>query len=198
MLETIHGWIRAANGVVWGMPLIVLLLGTHVFFTIRLGFVQRWVGKGIRLSFSRGGGEGDISQFDALATALAATVGTGNVIGVATAVGLGGPGAVLWMWLTGVFGMATKFAEAFLAVHFRQVDARGEMIGGPMEVIHYGLKLPWLAVVFAVFALVASFGIGNMVQANSLAHQVEQLVPGLPDWVVGGVLAAVVGVVILG
>lgn len=198
MLEMVHGWIKGANGVVWGPPLIVLLLGAHVFFTVRLGFVQRWVGRGIRLSVSRGEGQGDVSQFGALMTALAATVGTGNIIGVATAIGLGGPGAVLWMWLTGVLGMATKFAEAFLAVHFRQVDERGEMIGGPMEVIHHGLKWPWLAVMFAACALVASFGIGNMVQANSLVHQVEQIAPGVPGWAVGVVLAVVVGAVILG
>jgi AGCS family alanine or glycine:cation symporter len=199
MADKINGWLEAASGVLWGVPMVILLIGTHLFLTFRLGFVQRLIGSGIRLSVQRKKlGAGDISQFGALVTAMAATVGTGNIVGVATAIGAGGPGAVFWMWLTGVLGMATKYAEALLAVKYRQTNERGEMIGGPMEVIRHGLGWAWLAGVFAVFALIASFGIGNMNQANSLAHQVQNLLPGVHVWVTGGILAVLVAAVILG
>jgi AGCS family alanine or glycine:cation symporter len=199
MAELINGWLEAASGILWGLPMVVILVGTHLYLTFRLGFIQRMVGEGIRLSCSmKKLGTGDISHFGALVTAMAATVGTGNIVGVATAIGLGGPGAVLWMWLTGVLGMATKYGEALLAVKYRQVNERGEMIGGPMEVIRHGLGWTWLAGVFALFALVASFGIGNMNQANSLADQVDNLLPAVPAWATGLVLAVLVGAVILG
>lgn len=199
MTEILSNWLDQANGLVWGPPMLILLVGTHIFLTFRLGIIQRLIGKGISLSVSKKIlGAGDISQFGALATAMAATVGTGNIVGVATAVGLGGPGAIFWMWVTGVLGMATKYAEALLAVKYRQVNARGEMTGGPMEVIEHGLRWKWLAVVFALCALFASFGIGNMNQANSLAHQVQNLAPGIPLAATGVVLAVLVAAVILG
>ena len=160
---------------VWGPPLLILLLGTHVFLTFRLGFIQRYIFTAIRLSFGRSNeGEGDVSQFGALTTALAATIGTGNIVGVATAVVSGGPGAVLWMWLTGVFGIATKYAEALLAVKFRVKTREGLMAGGPMYVLERGLGKRWLGITFAAFTAVSAFGIGNMVQANSISAMVEE------------------------
>lgn len=198
-MQIISDWLNAANAVVWGPPMLVLLVGTHIFLTFRLGIIQRLLGRGIAISFSgKTLGQGDVSHFGALVTAMAATVGTGNIVGVATAVGMGGPGAIFWMWITGVFGMATKYAEALLAVKYRRVNERGEMCGGPMEVIEQGLKWKWLAVVFAACALLASFGIGNMNQANSLAHQVDNLLPAVDPWVTGLVLCVLVGAVILG
>lgn len=179
--------------------MLVLLIGTHLYLTIRLGLIQRLVAHGIRLSvLPHRLGAGDISQFGALVTAMAATVGTGNIVGVATAVGMGGPGAIFWMWLTGVFGMATKFTEAVLAVKYRQVNEKGEMIGGPMEVIRQGLGWTWLAGIFAACALLASFGIGNMNQANSIAAQVTNILPMVPAWATGLALIVIVGAVILG
>jgi AGCS family alanine or glycine:cation symporter len=178
--------------------MIVLLFGTHLFLTVRLGFIQRYLGKAIRLSFSRGPeGLGDVSQFGALMTALAATIGTGNIVGVATAIGFGGPGAVLWMWLTGVFGIATKYAEAVLAVKYRVRTARGEMAGGPMYALERGLGQRWLGVLFAIFTAVAAFGIGNMVQAHSLSDMLKQEF-SIPPAACGAVLAALTGAVILG
>src|SRR5512136_2004532 len=150
--------------------MLVLLFVTHIFLTIRLRLIQRFIGKAIKLSFERTReGEGDIHHFGALMTALAATVGTGNIVGVATAVAAGGPGAVLWMWLTGVFWIATKYAEAVLSVKYRIKTPNGQFAGGPMYVLECGVKSKALAVVFAVFTSIAAFGIGNMVQANSIA-----------------------------
>ncbi len=167
-------FLAAASAFVWGWPMVVLLFGTHVFLTIRTGFIQRFLGRAIRISFGKqDSGEGDISQFGSLATALAATIGTGNIIGVATAVTLGGPGAVFWMWLTGVLGIATKYSEALLAVKYRTRDERGQMIGGPMFVLERGMNMKWLGVVFAFLTAVAAFGIGNMVQSNAIATQIE-------------------------
>ena len=199
MEESIARVLTTASDFIWGWPLIVLLFGTHVFLTVRLGFVQRWIGTGIRLSVARDrGAEGDISQFGALTTALAATIGTGNIYGVSGAVLLGGPGAVLWMWLTGVFGIATKYAEALLAVKYRVRNERGEMAGGPMYVLEHALGLRWLGVLFAIFTALAAFGIGNMTQANAIAEMVAVQAPGFPKWIVGALLAAVTALVILG
>ncbi len=159
---------------VWGPPLLILLFGTHLFLTFRMRFIQRYLGRAIRLSVEADhGAEGDVSQFGALTTALAATIGTGNIVGVATAVALGGPGAVLWMWLTGVFGIATKYAEALLSVKYRVKDERGMMAGGPMYVLERGLGMRWLGMVFAALTAIAAFGIGNMVQANSISALVR-------------------------
>jgi AGCS family alanine or glycine:cation symporter len=156
------------------VPLIALLFGTHLFLTFRLGFIQRYIPRAIKISLSREKeGEGDVSQFGALMTALAATIGTGNIIGVAGAVAAGGPGAVLWMWLTGVFGIATKYGEAVLAVKYRVKMPDGTMAGGPMYALEKGLGQKWLGVVFAILTCVAAFGIGCMTQANSIVGQVQ-------------------------
>lgn len=191
------------SGFVWGVPLIALLFGTHLFLTVRTGFIQRYLPRAIRLSLSRKKeGEGDVSQFGALMTALAATIGTGNIIGVAGAVAMGGPGAVLWMWMTGVFGIATKYSEAVLAVKYRITMPDGSMAGGPMYALERGLGLRWLGVLFAAFTCIAAFGIGNMTQANSI---VEMLIDKVkPDsvitlrWVAGSVMAVLTAAVVLG
>jgi AGCS family alanine or glycine:cation symporter len=197
-MENFNLLLEKAGALVWGAPLIILLFGTHVFLTLRLGFVQRHLFKGIRLSFSgKKEGEGDISHFGALTTALAATIGTGNIVGVATAVAAGGPGAVLWMWLTGVFGIATKYAEALLAVKYRVVSPTGEFSGGPMYVLERGLNARWLGLIFAFFTAVAAFGIGNMVQANSISQMLHTSF-GLSTWISGLVMAGLTAFVILG
>lgn len=195
-LSTIAGWI-------WGWPLIILLFGTHLFLTVRLGFIQRYMGRAIKLTFKREtGGQGDVSHFGALATALAATVGTGNIVGVASAIAAGGPGAVFWMWLTGVFGIATKYGEAVLAVKYRVTNANGEMAGGPMYVLERGLNAKWLGVTFAALTAVAAFGIGNMTQANAIVTQLQTNLPAMNPqtiaWVVGISLAVITAAVILG
>jgi len=197
-MERLEALLSALNGWVWGPPLLILLVGTHLFLTVRLRFIQRFIPQAIRISFSRKQeGEGEISQFGALMTALAATIGTGNIVGVATAVAAGGPGAVLWMWLTGVFGMATKYSEALLAVKFRTRAADGSIVGGPMVVLEKGLNMKWLGVVFAVFTAISAFGIGNMVQANSIAALAHDSWGVPPHWT-GLLLTVLTAVVILG
>lgn len=154
----------------WGWPMMILLLGTHLFLTVRLRFPQLKIFKAIRLSIKKDkGSEGDVSQFAALATSLAATIGTGNIVGVATAVALGGPGAIFWCWLTGVFGIATKYGEGLVAVKYRQVTSDGTMLGGPMYALEKGLNMKWLAVLFCIFTMLASLGIGSTVQSNSIS-----------------------------
>ena len=178
--------------------MIILLLGTHVFLTFRLRIPQRKLLTGIRLSVRKDpGAKGDVSQFGALATALAATIGTGNIVGVATAVALGGPGAVLWCWLTGIFGIATKYAEGLLAVKYRVRAADGHTYGGPMYALERGLNMKWLAALFAVFTAIASFGIGATVQANSMALLANDTW-GIPDWVVGIVACLLTATVVIG
>ena len=197
-MEFIEKILNEISGVVWGWPLIILLFGTHLFLTFRLRFIQRHIGKGIKLSMKRKAeGAGEISHFGALMTALAATVGTGNIVGVATAISLGGPGAVLWMWLTGVFGIATKYAEAVLAVKYRRISPDGSVSGGPMYALEYGMKSRWLGIIFALFTAIAAFGIGNMVQANSISHLMTTSF-FIPNWVTGAVLTFLTAVVILG
>lgn len=190
-------------GVVWGIPLMALLFGTHLFLTVRFGFIQKYLLTGIRLSFKRRPeGEGDISQFGALMTALAATIGTGNIIGVAGAVAAGGPGAVFWMWLTGVFGMATKYGEAVLAVKYRVRQPDGSYAGGPMYVLARGMGQRWLGAIFAGLTCVAAFGIGCMTQANSIVGNVQALFA--PEqatavaWGLGLGMAGLTAAVILG
>jgi AGCS family alanine or glycine:cation symporter len=195
-------WLNAVNAIVWGPPMLVLLVGTGVFLTVQLrGLQLRALWQALYLAFvvrhEPGERPGDISHFQALMTALAATVGTGNIAGVATAIAAGGPGALFWMWVTGVFGMATKYAEAVLAVRFRRLDARGTMSGGPMYYLRDGLKSPWLAAMFASFTAVAAFGIGNMVQANSVAAAAEGTF-GVPPLATGIVMAGATAAVILG
>ena len=197
-MDAINDFFTLLSSFLWGWPMIVLLLGTHVFLTFRLGIPQRRLLTGIRLSAKKDpGAEGDVSQFGALATALAATIGTGNIVGVATAVALGGPGAVLWCWLTGIFGMATKYAEGLLAVKYRVKGNDGHTYGGPMYALERGLNMKWLAVLFAVFTALASFGIGCTVQANSIALLANETF-GLPMWIVGLAVSLLAAAVILG
>ncbi|MDD4004710.1 MAG: sodium:alanine symporter family protein [Elusimicrobiaceae bacterium] len=193
-----EAFLDKISSLVWGVPLIALLFGTHVFLTFRLGFIQKHVLKAIKISVSREKeGEGDISHFASLMTALAATIGTGNIVGVATAVAAGGPGAVLWMWLTGVFGMATKYGEALLSVKYRVTDEKGSVSGGPMYVLERGLNAKWAGMLFAAFTAVAAFGIGNMVQSNSIASLAKETF-GISPVLSGLVLAALTALVILG
>lgn len=198
-MQAVHEFIIWIDGYLWGLPMLMLLFGTHLFLTYRLKFIQKHVIKAIKLSVSKddSAGEGDVSQFGALTTALAATIGTGNIVGVATAIGLGGPGAVLWCWLTGVFGMATKYSEALLSVKYRVKTSDGTMLGGPMYALENGLHAKWLAVLFCIFTSVAAFGIGNMVQANSIAVMMQETFDVSP-YVSGVVMAVLVAVVILG
>ncbi|MCU0292735.1 MAG: sodium:alanine symporter family protein [Thermoanaerobaculaceae bacterium] len=191
VLGTVSDWV-------WGPPLLMLLFGTHLFLTFRLRLIQRFIPLAIKLSFQRKReGVGDISQFGALTTALAATIGTGNIVGVATAVAAGGPGAVLWMWMTGVFGIATKYAEAVLSVKYRITTRKGLMAGGPMYVLERGLGARWLGVVFAALTAVAAFGIGCMVQANSISVLVQETFHISPWWT-GAVMTVLTAAVILG
>lgn len=197
-MQELESLLQNISDYVWGPPLLILLFGTHLFLTFRLRFMQRYIGKAIRLSLQRTTeGTGDVSQFGALTTALAATIGTGNIVGVATAVASGGPGAVLWMWLTGVFGIATKYAEALLSVKYRITTREGLMAGGPMYVLERGMKQKWLGVVFAALTAVSAFGIGNMVQANSISAMVTATFNVSP-WITGAVMTVLTAVVILG
>lgn len=169
----LDSFLSQAASIVWGPWLVALLFGTHLFLTWKTGFIQKHLGTALRLSVAKDpGAPGDISQFGALMTALAATIGTGNIYGVAGAVLIGGPGAVFWMWLTGVFGIATKYSEALLAVKYRIQNSRGEMSGGPMFVLERGLNARWAGVLFALFTAVAAFGIGNMAQSNAIVEMV--------------------------
>jgi len=198
MLQGLESFLVKISDFIWGPPLLVLLFGTHIFLTLRLKFIQRYIWQAIKLSVSRKNeGAGDVSQFGALTTALAATIGTGNIVGVATAVTLGGPGAVFWMWLTGVFGISTKYAEALLSVKYRTINSKGMMSGGPMFVLERGMKMKWLGVVFAALTAVAAFGIGNTVQANSISHLVNESF-GISPWVTGVILTVLTALVILG
>lgn len=195
---SLHDVIIWLNGYLWGPPMLIMLCGTHLFLTFRLRFIQRHIPLAIKLSFKKDTeGHGDISHFGALTTALAATIGTGNIVGVATAVALGGPGAVLWCWLTGVFGIATKYGEAVLAVKYREKTSDGTMLGGPMYALAKGLNSKWLAVLFCIFTAVAAFGIGNMVQSNSIAVMVNETFSIAP-YISGIVMTAIVAIVILG
>lgn len=199
-LDSLEAWLNQVGQWVWGPVLVGLLIGTGVYFTLILRGIQfRQIGRALRLTFSRSKarGEGDITPFQSLTTALSATVGTGNIAGVATAVVIGGVGAVFWMWVSGVVGMALKYGEACLAVRFRTVTGRREMAGGPMYYIQNALSWKWLAVLFALFGLMASLGVGNMVQAHSIADVLFATV-GIPRLLTGLVLAFVLGVVILG
>ncbi|OEH91415.1 alanine/glycine:cation symporter family protein [Bacillus solimangrovi] len=186
---------------VWGVPLLVLLVGTGIYLTIRLTFLQfSALPYALKLAFSKNQDDkskGDISHYESLMTALAATIGTGNIAGVATAVFMGGPGAVLWMWVSALFGMATKYAEAILAVKYRVEDENGEMSGGPMYYLERGLGQKWLGVMFALFGAIAAFGIGNMVQSNSVADVVESTF-SIPVWATGIILTICTALVIIG
>lgn len=203
--------ISTINGIVWGPFLMILLVGTGLYLTARMGLIQvtgfRHALRVLRGGFDRDDDPGEISHFRALATALSATIGTGNIVGVAAAILTGGPGAVFWMWITAAVGMATKYTSCTLAVHYRRIDETGEAHGGPMHFIEQGMgpKFRWLAVLFAVFTALASFGIGNMFQANNVAAAVNTLVHGHDtassaglNLAVGLVMAGLVAVVIVG
>jgi len=197
-MEAFNNFVTTINGFVWGPVMLCLLIGTHVLLTIRTGVIQRKTFKGIKLSITPDKeASGDVSGFGALATALAATIGTGNIVGVATAIGAGGPGAVFWMWFTGLLGMATKFGEATLAVKYRVKAKDGSYIGGPMYALERGLGQKWLGVIFAIFTGLACFGIGNMTQGNSIAESVNGTF-GVPKVATGIVLMILTGLVILG
>ena len=203
-METLTAIVTAINNFVWGPPMLVLILGTGLFLQLRLKMMPLLrIGTGFRMVWKgrkpEAGAVGEISPYAALMTALAATVGTGNIAGVATAIAIGGPGALFWMWVTALVGMATKYAEVLLAVHFRETDEHGEQMGGPMFAIKNGLGRgwAWLGAAFALFGGFAGFGIGNMVQSNSIAEAM-QVSFGLSPWITGVVLTVFTGFVLLG
>ena len=204
--------IDKINSFIWGWPLIILLFGTHIYMTFRTGFIQKDIFKAIKLSLTKDpDAEGDVSQFGALTTALSSTIGTGNIVGVGTAIALGGPGAVLWMWLTGIFGIATKYAETLIAVKYRVKSENGSMIGGAMYALDRGLHVKWAGVLFALLASVCAFGIGSMVQANAIVTNLSSSLPfstmsfkfldhdiTVLQLSVGLILSFIVGLVIIG
>jgi len=201
-MQIISDFLNASSGIIWGPIMLVLLLGTGVFLTIGLKAMPwRQIIPGFQLLWRsrHSQDKGDITPFQALMTALAATIGTGNIAGVATAIFLGGPGAVFWMWITALVGMATKYSEAVLAVKYREMDERGRYVGGPMYYIKNGLgdNWKWLGIAFALFGMIAAFGIGNMVQANSVAHAMRSAF-AMPDWLSGVTMMVLTAVVILG
>lgn len=200
-MEQLTILFHTLGGIVWGPILLVLLVGTGIYLTIRLGALQiRLLPTALAMAFSRGKNPnlpGDISQFQSLMTALAATIGTGNIAGVATAVVLGGPGALFWMWASAFFGMATKYAEGLLAVKYRVKEADGTMSGGPMYYISLGLKMKWLGMMFAIFGMVAALGTGASVQSNSLAQSMQSTF-GVSGWLTGVILTSITALVILG
>ncbi|GGQ32403.1 alanine/glycine:cation symporter family protein [Shewanella litoralis] len=204
-MEAITSFVSTVNGIVWGIPMLVMILGVGLFLSIGLklmpilklgrGFKLLWSGRQVTDESEKG----DVSPFNALMTSLSATIGTGNIAGVATAIFIGGPGALFWMWCTALVGMATKFSEAVLAVKYRETDANGNHVGGPMYYIKNGLgsKWAWLGTAFAIFGSIAGFGIGNTVQANSVADALSSNF-GVPSWVTGVVLMVLVGAVLMG
>lgn len=193
----INAFIAGAASQLWGWPMIVLLLGTHLYLTVRLRFPQRHIFHAIRLSVtSDKNAEGDVSQFGALATSLAATIGTGNIVGVATAVAMGGPGAVLWCWITGVLGIATKYSEGLLAVKYRVKTSDGTMLGGPMYALERGLGWKSMAIAFCILTAVASFGIGNTVQSNAISMLCFETYGIAPAWT-GAAIALLAALVII-
>lgn len=199
MLNIIDNFFETLSGWLWGWPMIITLFGCHLFLTIRLRFPQRKLLTGIKLSISKEvGAKGDVSQFGALVTSLAATIGIGNIVGVATAVALGGPGAVMWCWMSGILGIATKYAEALLAVKYRVKGDDGKMIGGPMYAIERGMgaKYKWLAVLFAIFTILAAFGIGSSVQSNAFATVMSETI-GLSKYISGALISIAIAWVTL-
>lgn len=198
MPDAIVQFIQVTNQWVWSWPTILLLLGTHLFLTVRTKGIQRKLPTMIRLSVTKDpDAEGEVSQFATLTTALASTIGTGNIIGVGTAIALGGPGAVLWCWLTGILGIATKYAEALIAVKYRVKTRDGRMQGGAMYALERGLHMKWLGVAFALFGTLASFGIGCATQVNAIATVCSANL-GVPEWLVGAAVAVLTALVIFG
>lgn len=200
-MEFINNFISWLDTVIWAPFMVILLLGTHIFLTLRTGFIQRKVFTGIKLSVTKDPSkDGDVSPFQALTTALASTIGTGNIVGVGTAIFLGGPGAVFWCWTTGVFGIATKYAESLISIKYRVKSRDGRMLGGAMYVLERGLNMKWLGMLFALFALLASFGIGSAVQVNAISEIVTSNVTfvKIPPIAIGIVLAVITAFVIIG
>ncbi|MGB6647596.1 MAG: sodium:alanine symporter family protein [Bacteroidota bacterium] len=197
-MEQIELILKEVDNAVWGWPMVFLLLGTHLYLTVRLKFLQRYMGKAIKISLGRlREGKGDVSQFGALTTAMAATIGTGNIIGVAIGVASGGPGAVFWMWITGVFGIATKYSESLLSVKYRVTTASGAMAGGPMYVLERGMKSRWLGLAFAGATAITAFGIGNLVQSNAIVTTLGETY-GIEPIFTGVILGLLTAFVIIG
>lgn len=194
-MEQIQQFVVTFQSYLWSFPMLVLLAGTHLYFTFRLHFIQRRIPEGIALSFF--GGERNASAYQALATALAATIGTGNIVGISTAIAVGGPGAVFWCWLTGVFGIATCYAECVLSVKYRVKQKDGTYVGGPMYVLEHVLHKKGMAVAFAVFTVVASFGIGSSVQAHSIQTAVTEQVP-VSAHIIGIATGVLAGIIVIG
>lgn len=199
-MEQIDRYLSEIKDMVWGVPLLLLLIGTGIFLTFILRGVQfRYLGFAIKQVFIKQGdtAQGDISHFEALMTSLAGAIGTGNIVGISTGIAIGGLGSVFWMWVTAFVGMATKYAESLLAVKYRQIDDRGEMMGGPMQYIEYGLGWKWLAIIFAFFGCIAATGTGNLVQVNAISDAARIFVDTSP-WTNGIVISILTGLVILG
>lgn len=197
-MDKLANIISAADAMLWGPPLLILLLGTHLFYTVRLCFVQRYILTSFKLVVNKDDTlGGNVSPVAALAVALASTIGTGNVVGVATAITLGGPGAVFWCMLTGILGMSTKYAESLLAVKYRITDSKGEVHGGPMYTILNGMKCKWLAIAFSITAAIAVIGTGDLVQSNAISTIIHQTF-SLPRTIIGILLALMVALVIVG
>lgn len=197
-MQNFHNFIQWFNNKIWGLPLLMLLMGTHLFFTFRFKFIQKNIGKAIKLSVTPdNSGEGDVSPFASLTTTLAATLGTGNIIGISTAVSLGGPGAIFWCWLTGILGMATTYAECYLGITYRQKTSDGTYLGGPMYALEHGVKSKALAIIYCFFTLLASFGVGCSTQSKAITETTNSLF-GLNETMVGMVVAIIIGFVIIG
>ena len=200
-MEFINNFINWLDKVIWDPFMVILLLGTHIFLTLRTGIIQRKVFTGIKLSVTKDPSkDGDVSPFQALTTAVASTIGTGNIVGVGTAIFIGGPGAVFWCWITGVFGIATKYAESLISIKYRVKSRDGRMLGGAMYVLERGLNMKWLGMLFALFALLASFGIGSTVQVNAISEIVTSNVTfiKIPPIAIGIVLSVITAFVIIG
>ncbi len=198
MLLYLENILKNISSFIWGPPMLVLLIGCHIFLTFRLKFIQKYIAKAIKLSVVNDDeSHGDINQFGSLATALAATIGTGNIIGVSTAIALGGPGAVFWTWITGILGMSTKYAESLLSMQYRQKNELGNFVGGPMYVLEKGLNMKPLGILFAVFTALATFGTGCAIQSKAIAEIID-FTFSFPTWISGIIITACTALVVLG
>ena len=198
MLDVIDDILSNVSGFLWGYVLVFALLGVHLYLTCILRVPQLYLFRGLACTLRRKAQGNSISHYASLAVSLAANVGTGNIVGVAVALAAGGPGAVFWCMITGVSGMATRYAESLLSVRYRRLDSEGNLVGGPMYAIEHGLKCKWLAVLFAVFTAVAAFGIGNITQANAAARVLNESAMSVPTWFSGMMLAVLTALVLLG
>lgn len=200
MFEFIDSLLSCSSTLLWGSVLFILLLGTHIYLTILLRFPQRYLLRGLACYFKQSEDKegGHISPFAALMVSLAANIGTGNIIGVATALAAGGPGAIFWCWMTGILGISTRYAESLIASRYRVIDERGHIVGGPMYALERGLKMKWLGSIFAVLTAIAAFGIGNITQGNAAAMVLENSALQIPSWATGAALCLLVGIVLLG